>query len=373
MNINLQHIRIEDLFKGYVDNGNSGVIGYGGNLDIRPAYQREFVYEEKERNAVIDTVTNGYPLNVMYWVDVGNGKYEILDGQQRTISICQYVNGDFSINGMAYHNLPPNKKKEIDDYELMVYFCIGTPSEKLEWFRVINTAGVKLNEQELRNSCYTGLWLTDAKLHFSKINCVAQQKGSKYLDGSAKRQDYLQTALKWKSHDEGISILDCMSKYQKNCIDSNELWQYFDDVINWVIKIFSTYRPQIKGIEWGILYNKYKNLKLNSNEVEKKVQSLMIDDEVDNKKGIYEFVLSGNEKHLNLRAFSDKDKAQAFANQVVSGTGKATCPKCNDNAKLFDLNKMEADHIVPWSKGGKTTLSNCQMLCSYHNGVKSNN
>jgi len=372
MNINLQHIRIEDLFKDYIDNGNNGVKGYGGNLDIRPPYQREFVYLPKERSAVIDTVRNGFPLNVMYWVDIGNGKYEILDGQQRTISICQYVNGEFSVNGMAYHNLPLDKKKEIDDYELMVYFCTGTPSEKLEWFRVINTAGVKLNEQELRNSCYTGLWLTDAKIHFSKTNCVAHQKASKYLDGSAIRQDYLQTALQWKSHKEGIDILECMSRYQKNCIDADDLWQYFNDVINWVEKIFN-YRTQMKGIEWGILYNKYNSSKLNKNNVEKEIQLLMLDDDVDNKKGIYEYILSGNDKHLNLRAFNDKDKAQIFEKQIVIGTGKATCPKCNDNTKLFKLSEMEADHIIPWSKGGKTVIDNCQMLCRFHNGVKSNN
>lgn len=372
MKINLENIKIKDLVNSYLDNVSTGqVIGYGGNLNIRPEYQREFVYKEKERNAVIDTVQKGFPLNVMYWVEDGNGNFEVLDGQQRTISICEYIQGNFSLNGLAFHNLPKNKQNDILEYKLMVYFCNGTDSEKLEWFKIINIAGVKLKEQELRNAIYTGNWLADAKINFSKKNCMAYQvandKNYCLMDGEINRQDYLETALKWISKDD---IESYMSKHQPNA-DADELCQYFKDVINWVKKIFTTPRKQMKGIEWGFLYNKYNHKKFNSNDVEKKVAELMEDDEVDNKKGIYEYILSEHEKYLSLRAFSDKDKAQAFTKQTVAVTGKACCPKC-DNSKLYDLDQMEADHVVAWSKGGKTTMANCQMLCKFHNGSKSN-
>ena len=375
MKINLKSIKVRDLVNGYKDSGDSGVVGYSGKLDVRPAYQREFVYKGKERSAVIETVLKGFPLNVMYWVvnkdAQGNETYEVLDGQQRTLSICQYVNIEFSLNEKYFHNLPKNLQDDILNYELMVYFCEGTESEKLEWFKTINIAGVKLTEQELRNSIYTGPWLASAKEYFSKNNCVAYQLGSKYLTGSPIRQDYLETVLGWVNNG---NIEGYMAAHQLDK-DSDSLRQYFKKVINWIELNFPIYRKEMTGLDWGSLYNSYNTKTYNSNDLEKRINELMLDDDVGNKKGIYEFLLSGEKlrKCLNIRIFSDKDKAQAFEKQLVAGTGKATCPQCNDNTKLYTLKEMEADHIIPWSKGGKTIGSNCQMLCKFHNGTKSNN
>lgn len=368
MKISQVNIKIKELIASYSDKEDDGVTGYGGKLNIRPPYQRNFVYEEKEKLAVIDTVQKGYPLNVMYWVEDVDGNYEVLDGQQRTMSICQYSTNCFSLNQLNFDNLTSDKKKDFLEYELMIYICKGTESEKLEWFKIINIAGLKLKEQELRNAIYTGPWLSDAKKYFSRNNCVAYQKGSRFLDGDPKRQDYLETALDWKSEGE---IEKYMSNHQNNK-DANELWQYFSDVINWVEKIFPLYRKTMKTIEWGFLYNKYKDKSYNSNDIEKEVSALFEDEEVSSKKGIYEYVLSKNEKFLHIRTFNDNQKAVAFEKQKKAGSSKAHCPKC-DKTKLFDLSEMEADHIVPWSKGGKTALDNCQMLCKYHNGIKSNN
>lgn len=377
MNIELKNITIKALFENYNDNGEGGVFGYNNRLEIRPIYQREFVYKEDKRDKVIDTVLKGFPLNVMYWVDKGNDSYEVLDGQQRTISICEYLKGNFSIkdkngNPKYFHSLNKDEKKAIEEYELFVYFCSGTDDEKLEWFKTINIAGEALTNQELRNAVYTGTWLSDAKKYFSQTNCVAHQKASKLLNGSSIRQDYLETVLKWISKKElGKENIELYMANHQCDKDANLLWQYFESVIDWVNRVFKTYRKEMKGLDWGLLYNLYSHKNFNSNDIELKVKQLIEDDEVTNKKGIYEYILSGEEKHLSIRTFTDKDKATAFNSQLFKNTGKATCPKCDDT-KLFDISEMEADHIIPWSKGGKTILSNCQMLCKYHNGVKSN-
>ncbi|MBL7975568.1 MAG: DUF262 domain-containing protein, partial [Candidatus Kapabacteria bacterium] len=199
MKIELRTITVKELAEGYKDNAEQGVIGYGGKLDIRPPYQREFIYKDKQRDAVINTITKGFPLNVMYWAVRQDGNFEVIDGQQRTISICQYMQGDFSFNGLYYHNLPDDKQEQLNNYELMVYVCSGTDSEKLEWFRTINIAGEKLTDQELRNAVYAGSWLSSAKRYFSKTGCAAYQIGHDYLNGSAIRQEYLETAIDWIS------------------------------------------------------------------------------------------------------------------------------------------------------------------------------
>ena len=377
MKIELKNIKIRDLVNGYKNNITTGqVVGYGGKLDIRPAYQREFVYQPKESKAVINTVQKGFPLNVMYWVvnkDADdNVSYEVLDGQQRTISICEYHAGNFSVEDTAsnpqyFHNLTSNLKQAFLDYELMVYFCEGTDSEKLEWFKTINIAGVKLSDQELRNSIYTGPWLSSAKDYFSKTNCAASQQASDYMVGSPLRQDYLETVLDWINRGD---IEGYMAKHQ-NDKDADELRQYFVKVINWVKLNFTKSRKEMKGLPWGYLYAEYKDKQYNSNDLENKIKALLMDEEVNAKKGIYEYVLSECTKpsSLHLRAFTDKDKTEAFTRQSTTDPKKAECPKCT---KLFDFDAMAADHIVPWSKGGKTIASNCQMLCRPCNGIKSN-
>jgi len=358
MDILLKEILVRDLTSGYEDNEEDGVIGYNGLLDIRPPYQREFIYKEKQREGVINTINKNFPLNVMYWAVKENETYEVIDGQQRTISICQYVEGEFALNGKYFHNLQKDEKEKILDYKLMIYLCKGSDSEKLEWFRTINIAGEKLTEQELRNAVYSGSWVSDAKRFFSKTGCVAYGLGGDYLVGAPIRQDYLETTIKWISLD---NIENYMAKHQEEP-DANELWLYFQSVINWVKTIFPKYRKEMKGIQWGDLYNQHHSKKLDSKKLEENISSLMMDDDVTNKKGIYEYVLNGKEKHLNIRIFTDNQKRESYERQ------KGVCVICKKN---FELNEMEADHITPWHSGGKTSTDNCQMLCKEDNRRKS--
>ena len=356
MNIELKEISVRELTNGYKDNNDDGVVGYGGKLDIRPPYQRNFVYDEKEKMAVIDTLSKDFPLNVMYWAVRDDGNFEVIDGQQRTISICQYVSNDFFYKDMTFANLPTDKQEQILEYKLMVYFCSGKPSEKLDWFETINIAGKVLTEQELRNAVYSGSWVSDAKRYFSKNS--RPKIGDEYLNGSANRQEYLEKAIDWIS--EG-KIKEYMSKNQFEP-NANELWLYFQSVINWVKVTFPKYRKEMKGIEWGTLYNEFKNDKWDAKALEEEITDLMLDEDVSNKKGIYYFVLNRKERHLSIRAFSEKQKREAFERQ------KGICVKCGEK---FELNEMEADHIKPWHEGGKTAADNCQMLCKHDNRIKS--
>lgn len=356
MKIELKEITVRELTDGYQDNEENGVVGYGGKLDIRPPYQREFVYGNKEREAVIDTVTKDFPLNVMYWAVREDGNYEVIDGQQRTISICQYVNSDFSVNGLAFHNLPNDKQEQIYNYKLMVYFCSGTDSEKLSWFETINIAGKELTKQELRNAVYSGSFVSDAKRYFSKNS--RPKIGDDYLNGSANRQEYLETAIDWIS---GGEIKQYMSDHQHDPT-AIELWNYFQAVIGWTKATFPKYRKEMKGIAWGVLYNEFKDKKLDPKKLEEEVTKLMLDEDVDNKKGIYTYVLTRKERFLNIRAFSDNMKREAYERQ------KGICPVCTEH---YEIEQMEGDHITPWHLGGKTSADNCQMLCKDDNRRKS--
>ena len=361
MKIELHKIPARKVIAGYKDSAEEGVTAYDGKLNIRPKYQREFIYKEKQRNAVIETIKNSFPLNVMYWMIREDGGYELLDGQQRTISIGQYVNGDFSLNDRFFHNLTKEEQDRILDYELMIYFCEGTDKERLDWFRIINIAGEKLTDQEIRNAVYTGPWLSDAKLKFSKSNCAAYLLANdegQLVSGSPIRQEYLETVLSWINDGK---IEDYMAKHQHDK-NADELWQYFQDVIEWVRKTFTSYRREMNSVQWGELYNEFKEKKLNSNKLETEIKELMLDDEVTKKSGIYPYVLTRNEKFLNIRAFTDKQKREAYERQ------KGKCVKCK---KLFEIEEMEADHIKPWHEGGKTVAENCQMLCKQDNRTKS--
>lgn len=367
MEIELHEIKIREIVDGYVDSQENGVVGYHGKLNIRPPFQREFVYKEAQRNAVIETVQKGFPLNVMYWVEDGNGNYELLDGQQRTISICQYVNGDFSLNSRGFYNLTETEKNQILEYSLMIYICKGNDKEKLDWFKIINIAGVQLKNQELRNAVYTGEWLSDAKRYFSKNGCVAYLSGNKYLNGEVNRQDYLETVLFWISAKDDMKIEDYMAMHQHDS-HATPLWQYFQAVIMWVQTIFPKYRKEMKGLAWGILYNTYGNKIFSPQELERKIVALMQDDDITKRSGIYEYLLSGDEKHLNIRAFTDNEKRQVYERQ------QGICPHCvaeHREKTRYELEEMEADHITPWCEGGKTSVENCQMLCKEHNRRKS--
>lgn len=362
MNIKLNEITVKDVTENYSDNAENGVTGYNGRLNIRPAYQREFIYKEKQRDEVIRTVIKGFPLNVMYWVKGVDGNFEVLDGQQRTISLCQYVNGEFSLDHRMFQNLTKTEQEQILNYKLMIYICEGNDKEKLDWFKTINIAGEQLTNQELRNAIYTGEWLTEAKKYFSKTGCAATQIADKYLNGSAIRQDYLETALNWICNRDVMAIEDYMAKHQydTNC---NELWLYFKSVIDWVQVIFPNYRKEMKGRDWGFFFNKYNKNTYDAKTLETKIVELLEDDDVTNNNGIYEYLLSGEEKHLSIRSFTPKMARAAFEKQ------KGICPKCG---KTFTIEQMQADHITPWSKGGKTVVENCQMLCADCNRRKSN-
>ena len=350
MQIELNEIPVCEIVKDYKDDGEGGVVGYGGKLDIRPKYQREFIYNDKQRDAVVDTVTKNFPLNVMYWAVRADGGYEIIDGQQRTVSIAQYIAGDFSFDDLYFHNLPSDKKKQILDYELMIYVCSGTDSEKLEWFKIINIAGEKLSNQELRNAVYAGFWVSEAKRYFSRSGCVASQIGKDYLNGKSIRQEYLETAIKWISENQ---IEDYMGKHQHE-LSAEPIWDYFQSVINWIENSFNTYRKPMKGVDWGTLYNSYKDEKLDTGKIEEETANLFRDEDVTNQSGIYQYILTREEKHLNIRAFSDAIKQTVYEKQSR---------KCKDCKKEFELSEMEADHIIPWSKCGKTIEDNCQLLC----------
>ena len=353
MKIEHEIIKVREVVEGYEDNGLDGLRGYRGRLDIRPAFQREFVYNAKQRNAVIDSILKGFPLNVMYWVKHGD-RFEVLDGQQRTISICSYVSDDFSIlineNHKYFNNLSKERQNKILDYELTVYFCEGTDDETMDWFRIVNIAGEVLREQELRNAIYKGPWVESAKRYFSRPGSPAYHVGGKYLAGSSIRQDYLETAIKWKS---GGEIKHFLAEHQRKP-NADELWNYFTSVIEWVKAVFPKYRTSMKGRDWGRMYDKHKDRDLSPEELEEEVAELIKDDDVTSKQGVYEFVLTGDENLLNIRRFSNAQKEAKYEEQ------EGTCVKCGEE---FALTDMEADHIDPWCDGGATILTNLQVLC----------
>ena len=358
MKIELHKITVRDLVAGYVDNQEAGVKAYGGRLNVRPPYQREFVYNDKKRDAVIDTIENDFPLNVMYWSVCDDGTFEIIDGQQRTVSICQYVNGDFAHMFRYFDNLSEDEKNQILDYELFIYHCTGSDSEKLKWFKTINIAGKKLTNQELLNAVYASPWLSDAKRYFSKSNCGAYLMGSKYITGTPIQQDYLETVLRWISNNQ---IETYMAEHSIKDTDATALWLYFQQVINWVQAKFH-YRSVMKGIDWGAIYNKYHDEHIDIEQFEERISTLIQDSDVGNQKGIYWYIFDADEKHLQIRAFDGNTRRRQYEKQ------QGVCPLCG---KHFELEEMEADHITPWSKGGHTTPDNCQMLCRECNRHKS--
>ena len=384
MNIELHEIPVREIIAGYIDDAENGVRGYNGRLNIRPAFQREFIYKDKQRDEVIYTVRKNFPLNVMYWVKSDGGNFEVLDGQQRTISICQYVTNCFSvmIDGMprSFNNLTEEEQNQILDYPLMIYICEGTNREKLDWFKIINIAGEELTDQELRNAVYTGEWLTDAKRHFSRTQCPAYQIGSDYLNGTAIRQDYLETVIKWIATRDSMEIENYMAQHQHD-VNSNELWLYFQSVINWINTTFPVYHREMKGLDWGRLYEAYHNNAYNNINIPAKVQELYEDYAVENKKGIFEYVLGGcvHPNLLNIRLFDKSMKATAYNQQTAEAqkNGVSNCPLCavghdNNRNRIYQLNEMDADHVTAWSNGGVTDIDNCQMLCITHNRAKGN-
>lgn len=374
MQITKKTITVRDLCQNYRDDNEGGVYGYDNGehiLVLRPKYQREYIYSDEKRDAVIDTIMEGYPLGLMYWSKVNENTYECLDGQQRSISICQYVNSDFPVkfngNDRFFHNLNDEEKEVILNYELEVHICEGNEEEKLRWFQRINVAGITLSQQELLNATYTGTWLSNAKTYFSKRNCVAGQMADGYIKGNPIRQEYLEKVLSWIADRDGLESGQMYMAIHQHDEDANELWLYFQTVINWAKMLFPDTSKKLTAVqEWGILYNKYHSKAYNSNTLRNEVKTLLLDDDVTKKPGIIPYVLSDKTKHdeklLSIRTFSDSQKMRVYEKQG------GICPICG---KYFEYDEMQGDHIVPWSKGGRTVDENLQMLCQKCNNDKS--
>ena len=363
MTIKQIEVTVGDIARGYINNEEQGVRGYGGQLDIRPPYQREFIYNENEQQAVISTVLKGYPLNVMYWVrrsEDAECPYEVMDGQQRTLSLCEYVDGKFAYDFKNFFNQPADIQKLILDYPLTIYLCEGEPSEKLEWFKTINIAGKPLNEQEINNAVYAGPFVTDAKRHFSKSNCGAYRLGKDLVNGTPIRQEFLKKALEWMSEHETRegkpqSVVGYMAEHQHDP-NANNLWTYFQNVLNWTITNFDlkNFKKIMKGLNWALYYDKYHSTTLDTADLASRISKLILDSDVQKQMGIIPYVLTGDERHLDLRCFPDDIKQAVWEKQ------HHICPSCQ---KEFDYEFMEGDHITPWREGGRTVIENCQMLC----------
>lgn len=363
MTIDKMEVTVREIVDGYINSDELGVRGYGGLLDIRPPYQREFIYNEKEEQAVITTVLNNYPLNVMYWVkrsDDAECPYEVMDGQQRTLSICEYVAGKFSYDFKNFHNQPKDIQKKILDYKLDIYVCEGEASEKLKWFETINIAGKVLNDQEINNAIFAGPFVTDAKKHFSKKNSGGARLGKDLVNGAPNRQDYLKKALEWMAAHETRqghpqTIKGYMAAHQHDP-NANNLWTYFQTVLNWAQTNFDMrkFKKIMGGLNWAELYDRFGSSTLDTVELAKRISSLMRDGDIQKQSGIIPYVLTGDEHYLDLRAFPEDIKIAVWEKQ------QHICPLCG---REFDYELMEGDHITPWRDGGRTVIENCQMLC----------
>lgn len=372
MTIKQIEVTVGEIIRGYVNNEEQGVRGYDGKLDIRPPYQREFIYNEQEQRAVITTVLHGYPLNMMYWVkrsDDAECPFEVMDGQQRTLSLCEYVAGTFAYDYKNFFNQPTDIQQKILNYPLTIYLCEGEASEKLEWFKTINIAGKPLNEQEINNAVYAGPFVSDAKRHFSKTNCGAWRLGKDLVNGTPLRQDFLKKALEWMAEHETRegrrqSAIGYMATHQHDP-NANNLWTYFQNVLNWAITNFDMKRFKriMKGLDWAYLYDKYHAQTLDVAALGQQISTLMRDSEIEKQQGIIPYVLTGDEHYLDLRAFPEDIKLAVWEQQ------QHICPHCH---KEFDYELMEGDHITPWREGGRTVTENCQMLCRECNRRKGN-
>ena len=381
----LTDVSVEDICKGFVYNEleGKGLFGWGGKLTIQPEYQRNYIYADGKKDvAVVRSLMSGYPLGLIYFVKTADGRYEVLDGQQRITSFGRFLTGKLAVkdaNGMEqyYDGLADDLKEKVSGAKLTIYVCEGEESEIKEWFKTINIAGVPLNEQELLNAIYSGTFVSAAKEEFSNSQNANVQKWSAYISGSVNRQDFLRTALDWVSKG---NIDGYMSKHRFDT-NINELKTYFNSVIDWISGVFSDVENEMRGLEWGRLYETYHKTPYDPIEVSKKVQTLLADPYVKNKKGIFEYVLGGEQdtKLLDIRIFEEGTKRSVYTIQTKMATeqGVSNCPLCAmgheaNRTRIWKLNEMDADHVSAWSKGGATDISNCQMLCKTHNRAKGN-
>jgi hypothetical protein len=378
-------ITIDAICDGFVYNEleGKGLFGLSGTLTIQPEYQRNYIYADGKRDvAVIQSLLKGYPLGLIYFNQTADGKFEVLDGQQRITSFGRFVTNKFAVkdeNGMEqyFDGLAKDKQQKILNTKLLIYVCEGTESEIKEWFRTINIAGVPLNSQELLNAVYSGKFVTLAKAEFSNSQNSNIHKWAAYVSGSALRQDFLERALDWVSKG---NISEYMSSHRHND-NINELKTYFNTVINWASTVFKDVEKEMCGLEWGRLYETYHNTAYDPNEVSKTLKQLYSDAYVKNRKGVFEYILGGcqDTKLLEVRVFDEATKKTIYAQQTAKAkaSGESNCPLCAighdaNKTKIWDLKDMDADHVTAWSKGGATNAQNCQMLCKSHNRAKGN-
>lgn len=377
-------ITIQELCDGFVYNEleGKGLFGLSGKLTIQPEYQRNYIYADGKKDvAVIESILKGYPLGLIYFNQTDEDRYEVLDGQQRITSIGRFLAKKFAImedgKPLYFDSLPIEQQEKILNTKMLIYICNGTEKEIKEWFKTINIAGIPLNEQELLNAVFSGEFVTLAKAEFSNSQNAQIQKWSAYINGSALRQDFLAKALEWVSKG---NISDYMSQHRHDN-NINELKLYFNTVINWVSNVFNDVEKEMKGLEWGRLYETYKNTSYNPQDVSTKVKELYLDPYIKNRKGIFEYILGGSvdTKLLDVRVFDEATKKAVYQQQTEKAKKEniSNCPLCavgnNPNKnKVWTIKEMEADHVAAWSKGGSTSLDNCEMLCMTHNRAKGN-
>lgn len=382
-------ITVEQICKGFVYNEleGKGLFGLSGKLVIQPEYQRNYLYaKQKMEEAVIKSILNGYPLGLLYFNKVGADQYEVLDGQQRITSLGRFLTDKFPLfdeNGLPHYfsRMPADAKKKINKTPLTIYICEGEESEIKAWFRTINIAGIPLNHQETSNAVYSGTFVTKAKEEFSNSQNANIQKWSAYIKGDVLRQDYLRVALEWVSKSTNDDIVDdYMSKHRQDT-DITELKTYFTSVIDWISGVFTDVESEMRGLEWGRLFENYHNTPYDPAAVSAKVHALYADAAVKNRKGVFEYILGGckEPRLLDIRIFEESTKKAVYTQQTdaAKACGKSNCPLCalgNDNnaKRIWKFQEMDADHVTAWSKGGATDISNCQMLCKTHNRAKGN-
>ena len=382
----LKTYTVQEICNGFVYNEleGKGLFGLSGKLTIQPEYQRNYIYADGKKDvAVIQSILKGYPLGLIYFNKVADDKFEVLDGQQRITSIGRYVTGKFAVkdqNDLEQHfsGLPQELQDKILNTELLIYECQGSESEIKEWFKTINIAGVPLNNQELLNAVYSGPFVTMAKAELSNSQNANVQMWSAYINGSVNRQDFLATALDWVSHG---NIGDYMSQHRRDD-NINELKAYFTSVIDWASSVFTDVTNEMRGLEWGRLYEQYHQNAYNPTDVSQRLHELYADPYVTNKRGIMEYILGGcssDTKLLNIRIFGEADKQTVYEQQTIAAREQSisNCPLCaigNDanHDRIWELSEMDADHVTAWSRGGSTDISNCQMLCKTHNQAKGN-
>lgn len=397
MKTTLKHYTVQEVLSGFVYNEleGKGLFGLAGRLVIQPEFQRHYIYNDGKKDvAVIDSLLKGYPLGLLYFsvadgqevgADLDAVRLEVLDGQQRITSIGRFLTGKFAIkvNGreQTFSSLPEETQKRLMESELLVYACEGPEEEIKEWFQTINISGVPLNEQELLNAVYSGPFVTAAKAEYSNSGNANVQKWSAYVKGDPKRQDILKVALEWVAAHKGVGVSQYLAQHRAEA-DITELRNYFTSVIDWIGSVFTGVPDKaMRGLNWGELYEEYHETPYDAAQIATDLARLQGDPSIANKRGIYEYLLSGGTKPqlLDVRLFDDVTKSAAYARQTsnAESEGVSNCPTCavGDNAnkaRIYRQDEMEADHVTAWSKGGASTLDNCEMLCVHHNKAKGN-